>query len=102
MRYFFLFLLSAFLFTACWTSAEPEPIGNLKRFDLQGKVLSVDKAGKKASIAHEEIPGFMTAMTMDFSIKEDWVWDDLTVGSEIKAELVVDNLNAKHWLESDK
>lgn len=41
----------------------------------------------------------MEAMTMDFTINEDWVWDDLTPGAEIKAELVIDNKNAKSWLE---
>ena len=42
----------------------------------------------------------MPAMTMDFPIHEDWVWNELTPGSEIRAELVVDN-SAKepYWLE---
>ena len=42
----------------------------------------------------------MEGMTMDFPIHEDWVWDNLTPGADIRAELVVDN-TAKDpfWLE---
>lgn len=99
-RYFLLTLLSVILFSACQnTPKQEEQTGKLKRYELKGKVISVDKENKKASVAHEEIPGFMSAMTMDFTIKEDWVLNELKSGSEIKAELVVDNLNAKSWLE---
>ncbi len=43
----------------------------------------------------------MDAMTMKFPIHADWIWNDLTVGSEIKADLVVDE-TAKEpfWLEN--
>ena len=37
--------------------------------------------------------------TMDFTIKDDWVWNDLTPGSEIRGDLVVDNANATYWIE---
>lgn len=73
--------------------------GELKRFDLKGEVVSVDEAGKKAAIKHDAIDGYMEAMTMDFEIREDWVWKDLTPGSEIRAELVVDNAKGEFWLE---
>ena len=33
----------------------------------------------------------MEAMTMDFPIHADWVWDDLKPAAEIRAEMVVDN-----------
>lgn len=72
-----------------------------KRYPLKGKVVSVDKAAKKAKIEHEEVPGYMEGMTMDFPIHADWVWNELLPGSEIRAELVVDN-TAKdpYWLEN--
>jgi protein SCO1/2 len=58
---------------------------------LKGKVTSVDREKKKAKIDHEAIEGYMPADGMEFPIHEDWVWDDLTPGSEIRATLVVDN-----------
>ncbi len=101
MRYLLIFLSAIFLFTACQKAEQtPEASANAKRYDLKGKVVSVDKAKKTAKIEHEKIPDFMDAMTMDFPIKEDWVWEDLTAGSEIRAELVVDNAAKEpFWLE---
>lgn len=99
MRYLSLFLLSILLFTACQKSetSNQNASGEAKRYKLKGKIVSVDKAAKKAEIAHEEIPGFMAAMTMKFAIKDDWVWDELAPGADIQADLVVDK--GDYWLE---
>jgi protein SCO1/2 len=101
MRFKFtiLFLLSIFLFAACQKAETQTASADAKRFDLKGVVLAVDRANKKATIKHEEIPGYMEAMTMDLPIREDWVWDDLTENSEILAELVVDDAKGEYWLE---
>jgi len=62
-----------------------------KRYPFKGKIVSVDRAAKKASIDHEAIEGYMSAMTMDFPIHADWAWDSIKPGAEITGELVVDN-----------
>ena len=99
MRYLVLFLISILLFAACQKAETQTPASaDAKRYPLKGTVLSVDKANKKAEIKHEEIPGYMEAMTMNFPIRADWVWEDLTSGAEIRAELVVDNDG--YWLEN--
>lgn len=98
MRYLIILLFSILLFTGCQKAETQTASTEAKRYPLKGKVLSVDKAKKKASIAHEEIPGFMEAMTMNFAIKDTWVWDDLTEGSEIRGDLVVDK--DEYWLEN--
>lgn len=100
MRYLIIFLTAIILLTACQKTQTPTASENAKRYELKGKVVSVDKAQKKAKIEHEEVKGFMEPMTMDFPIHEDWIWDDLVPGSEIKAELVVDNAGKDpYWLE---
>jgi protein SCO1 len=100
MRSFIIFFAAVFLLSACQNGAKNETEKELKRYDLRGKVLSVDRDAKKAEIDHEEIPGFMPRMIMTFPIKEDWVWDDLMPGVEIRAELVVDNTaDEPYWLE---
>jgi protein SCO1/2 len=93
------FVLFAFLITSCQRQTVQAPSADAKHYPFKGKVISVDKAAKKATIDHEDIPGYMDAMTMDFPIREDWVWDELKPGSEIRAELVVDNPNAQFWLD---
>lgn len=101
MRYLVLFLSAILFFSACKKTEIQEPASpNAKRYKLTGKVVSVDKAKKTAKIEHNEIPDFMEAMTMDFPIKEDWVWEDLNPGAEIRAELVVDSVaKTPFWLE---
>ena len=94
----FLFVFSISLVSLSCTNPEPKAdTANAKHYPLKGTVVSVDKAAKKAKIEHGEIPGFMEAMTMDFPIKEDWVWDELTTGSEVRADLVV--TKDGFWLE---
>ncbi len=97
MRYLILFLFSILLFTACQKGETQTASSDAKHYTLKGKIVAVDKAKKKATIAHEEIPGYMDAMTMDFPIREDWVWEDLTKDAEIRADLVVDKDG--YWLE---
>ena len=101
MRYFVFFLSCILLLAGCGTSVSTESnTANQKRYDLRGTVVSVDKLQKRAKIDHEEIPGFMDRMTMEFPIHENWVWDDLVPGVQVRAELVVDS-SAKdpYWLE---
>lgn len=100
MKYAFLVFIAALAFSSCQNNNPQSDPKNVKRYDLKGKVVSVDKQAKRAKIEHEEIPGFMDKMTMDFPIKEDWVWDELQPGAEVRAELVVDS-SAKdpYWLE---
>lgn len=102
MRYLIIFLLVVLPFTASCQKKQEAPVASAsaKRYELKGKIVSVDKAAKKAKIEHEPVVGFMDAMTMDFPIHEDWVWDELTPGAEIRAELVVDNAAKEpYWLE---
>ena len=92
----------AIAFAACQPSSNHDALNSAgsERYPIKGKVVSVDKINKKAEIDHEEIPGFMPAMTMKFPIHEDWIWEDLTPGSEIQAELVVDkNAPEPYYLE---
>ncbi len=101
MHKLFIVLALAFLSFACQpTETASVNTENLKRYELRGTVISVDRAAKKAEVDHEEIPGFMPRMTMNFPIREDWVWDDLLPGVEIQADLVVDNsADEPYWLE---
>ncbi|MFV0387525.1 MAG: SCO family protein [Pyrinomonadaceae bacterium] len=85
----------------CKQQSQQTTSPNAKRYELRGKVVSVDKANKKATIDHEKVENYMEAMTMDFPIKDDFVFENLTPGSKIKADLVVDNgADPPFWLEN--
>ena len=102
MRYLVIILFSVLLFTACQKADTQSQNASVdaKRFAFRGKVVAVDKANKKATISHDDIPGYMDAMTMDFPIRADWVWDDLTKDADIRADLVVDDAKGEFWLEN--
>ena len=80
---------------SCQKGGKPAPPP--QRHDLRGKVVSVDKAQRQVTIAHEEVKGYMPAMTMPFTLKDEWAFDVLAPGDEIGAALVVDG--STHRLE---
>ncbi len=100
MRNIVLLFVFALLFSACQKPA-PQGSSDGKRYPLHGKVIAVNPSKKTATVEHDEIPGYMKAMTMDFPIHADWVWEDLKPGVEIRAELVVDETAPDpYWLEN--
>lgn len=68
-------------------SADPSP--EATTYMLRGKVRSVDPASGVVRIAHEDLPGFMDAMTMDFTPKDRANLAELAPGDEVEGPLVV-------------
>lgn len=91
-------LLTLVLALAACSRPAPAPSDGSKRYPLTGRVQSVDLANGRASIAHDDIPGFMPAMTMDFTILDAAVLAALKPGDAIRAELVYSADN-RTWLE---
>lgn len=58
-------------------------------FYVKGRVVSIEPGGKTVHIAHEEIPDFMPAMTMPFTIQHPEQVADLSTGDSVKFRLVV-------------
>lgn len=69
-----------------------------KRYDLSGKVLTIEKDKHLITVAHEEIKDYMPSMTMPFTLREDWAFEVLAPGDQITAILVVDGTES--WLEN--
>jgi protein SCO1/2 len=60
-----------------------------RQYTLQGQVLSVAADRQEASIKHEEIKGFMPAMTMPYKTAEGQQFENVAAGDLITATLVV-------------
>lgn len=60
-----------------------------RQYTLQGQVLSVAADRREANIKHEEIPGFMPAMTMQYKASDTRQFEQLAAGDLITATLVV-------------
>jgi protein SCO1/2 len=90
-----------FLLLSCAALAplacRPRRNPNEKRYDLKGKVVAVNKSDRTATIAHEDIKGYMPAMTMPFKIKNDADLEMLKAGDQVTGTLVVDDLSS--WVE---
>ena len=71
---------------------------NQKHYDLTGKVVTVEREKHLVTVAHEEVKGYMPAMTMPFRLRADWAFDVLKQGDQISATLVVDG--TEYWLEN--
>ncbi len=68
------------------------------RYPLKGKIVGVDTAGKKLIVDHESIPGFMSAMTMPYEVKNETLLATLQPGDEITAQVTM--TGAHYWLEN--
>jgi protein SCO1/2 len=87
---FVLAVCGAFAVSSCQRTPE-------RRFDLTGKVVSVDRSQHQVTLAHEAIKGYMDAMTMPFNVKDDWALTVLAPGQTVRATLVVQE--DRSWIE---
>src|ERR1051326_7639952 len=58
-------------------------------FEVTGRVRSLETGGKTVRIEHEEIPGYMPAMTMPFAVRDAGALKGLAAGDAVKFQLVV-------------
>jgi Cu/Ag efflux protein CusF len=68
------------------------------RYPLNGRIVSVEKAKQQIVVDHKEIPGFMMAMTMGYSVKNPNQLDPLSAEDQITADVVVNGDDV--WLEN--
>lgn len=89
-------LLGALTVAGCQRSASTP---TAKRYPVKGKVVAVDLAERKITIDHQDIPGFMPAMTMPFVVleKDQALLDAVSAGDEITATLVTPD--TRYWIE---
>ena len=70
---------------------------NEQRYDLKGKVIVVEPDKHLVTVSHEEVKGFMPAMTMPFTVRSESDLQILAPEDQITATLVVDGSHS--WLE---
>lgn len=93
-RLVFLIITSLLLFPVAGCRKDTS---NQKRYELTGKVLTVEPEKHQITVAHEAIKDYMPAMTMPFTLREDWPFKVLATGDRITATFVVDGTES--WLE---
>jgi Cu/Ag efflux protein CusF len=66
-----------------------KPAEGPQRYHLAGRVVSVETAKQQVVVDAEDIPGFMMAMTMGYSVKNPNLLTPLSAEDKIKADVVV-------------
>jgi protein SCO1/2 len=74
------------------------PQAEQKVFDLVGKVVDIDKERKTLTVDHQDIPGFMGAMTMPYAVKDVALLERVSPGDQITAKVV--SGSGGYWLEN--
>jgi protein SCO1/2 len=93
-RSIYLFALSALLAAASCAGRQAEQ----HRYDFKGKVVAVDRSKGEVTVDHEDIKGYMPAMTMPFPLRDADALNTVAVGDGIQATLVI--TDDAFWLEN--
>lgn len=74
----------------CGTSNPPaQPAEGPQRYHLTGRIVSVEPAKQQVVVDAGDIPGFMSAMTMGYPVKNPNQLASLSPEDQIKADVVV-------------
>lgn len=65
-----------------------------RRYEVRGQVLAVDLARQEVTIKHDDIAGFMPAMTMPFRVNDARLLEGRVPGDLVTATLVVEETDA--------
>jgi len=96
-----LVLLAAICVAAgCRRSGPPsgEPASRQTVYEVHGIVREVNPSENSLTIEHEDIPGFMPAMTMSFAVKDPTLLRELAAGDRVKFHLAVTETDS--WIAS--
>jgi len=74
---------------AATTSPATNQVAEAKAYSVTGIVREVKVDGKTVVIKHDEIPGYMQAMTMPFEVRNPELLKDVTSGDRLKFQLRV-------------
>jgi Cu/Ag efflux protein CusF len=69
--------------------AEQQAPAGPKRYQLEGRVVSIQPSSNEVVVDHKDIPGFMMGMTMPYPVKNPNELKPLSPEDQIKADVVV-------------
>jgi protein SCO1/2 len=90
MRRAFEIAIVAMLVAAPACSRAPEP----RRYEVRGQILGVDAGKQEVLMKHEDIEGFMPAMTMPYKVQDPTLLQGKQPGDLVTATLVVEEVDA--------
>ena len=88
---------SLLIICLCFAGSCRRSSANEKRYELRGKVVAVERDKSQVTISHEDVKGYMPAMTMPFTVPSETDLQILAPDDQVTATLVVDG--SRTWLE---
>jgi len=58
-----------------------------KVYEIKGKVVGLDVAKKTVTLDHEDVPGLMKAMKMEFKVEDEKVLSGVSPGDAVQGKL---------------
>ncbi len=65
-----------------------------RQYELKGQIISVNPERQEVLVSHEDIPGFMAAMTMPYKVNDGGLLEGKTPGDLVTATLIVEEVDA--------
>jgi protein SCO1/2 len=81
-------ILTAIFFAGCGTGTSEKAT---KSYPIKGTVTAIDLKKPSVKLDHEDIPGLMQAMEMNFSVKDAKILEGIKAGDHVSGELVKDD-----------
>lgn len=88
--WFLLFVLAVPLVLAGCKGKEAKSSAE-KQYSIKGKVTAVNQAKPSVKLDHEDIPGLMQGMEMEFAVENAKVLDGLKAGDQVQGHLKVES-----------
>jgi protein SCO1/2 len=76
-----------FALAGCSGGPSGRPAATEKEYEVRGKVVSVDAKKPAVTLDHEDIPGVMKAMTMEFPVADAKLLEGLHDGDQVQGRL---------------
>jgi protein SCO1/2 len=73
---------------------------NRQTFQVNGVIVKLNTGGREVEIKHEEIPGYMPAMTMPFDVKETNELAGMAAGDRVSFRMIV--TDTEGWIDQVK
>ena len=91
------FILPFFTVIMLQAASASENTVSRQTYEVRGTLRDFNAAKHEATIAHEEIPGFMSAMTMSFEVPDATEFESLRAGDKLAFRLCVQGDRA--WID---
>jgi Cu/Ag efflux protein CusF len=85
-------IVALFIVVSLFGCSEKQPDKpDAKVYDIQGKITGIREDKTGVTLDHEDIPGLMKGMKMEFSVKDAKLLEGLQVGDPVRGKLQVES-----------